>query len=339
LSSLPQYTDGLGTAETAASSSQAQSTAAISTTGSPVVSTTTEAPRTTSTSQELPFTTRIPIPVPSASSGQSQTTQSSASNVQSPTSISNTALPTIWNQTAPPDSGSGKSSILDPVVGGITGVIALILATVLGCILWRRRQDKRHTQHQSVPYVPLEKEGSTSGTSSMEGSPSTVQGSSFVEKRVELSDSSAKNLSTGISHLTSGSGFPASPELLAHKSFPSSTSTTHHLPTELPGPINIAPPPAIYAELPDNPSRKPASSHSRNNTSASIPQRTTLAPSRPNQNTPHIMSWATFEDGGEGKTVSTATALKGTLTAPKPDWSLTKGAGARSTPEIVVTQS
>jgi hypothetical protein len=84
------------------------------------------------------------------------------------------------------------------------------------------------------------------------------------------------------------------------------TPAISNLPSELPGPINIAPPPATYAELPDNistspprfrsPINHPASTSSSVYSLASGPASTKSSP-----NAPHIMSWATFEDGLGGE--------------------------------------
>lgn len=83
-------------------------------------------------------------------------------------------------------------------------------------------------------------------------------------------------------------------------------------PSELPGPINLPPPPSTYVELPDHDLRTPQAEIPRNinvspvdpmasvRTSMVSPLTTSASSPNPN-NTPHVMAWANFDETPSSK--------------------------------------
>lgn len=184
-------------------------------------------------------TNTLPSPTP-------QTTESTSTSSAAPTAA--------HNQTT-------TSSNLGPIIGGVVGGLSiLILALVVFCC-WKKRKEKRELNLHTMPYsvaVPFSVSRKTR-PETMSTSSSDVPG--FIhEKRVTADTMVERNDSTRVCEEEQQGPV----ELSTHNSrsflpdMGSGAGTGHsRTPNELPGPINLAPPPSTHAELPSQDSRTP----------------------------------------------------------------------------------
>ncbi|TID21783.1 Pre-mRNA-processing ATP-dependent RNA helicase [Venturia nashicola] len=226
--------------------------------------------------------------------------------ITKPTSISTSiAAPTAA------DEQQTTSNNLGLIIGSAVGGLLILILALLAFCCWKRRKSKQELNLHTMPYsvaVPF----SVSRKPRLDTMlTSTVDVPVFIhEKRITADTMVERNDSKRVGDEEQG---PV--ELPTHHSrtFLSETDSEsgvvhNRTPSELPGPINLPPPPSTYAELPSQDLRPPQAETQRSvNVSPVDPTasvRTSMVSSlggsaaspNPNNttNTPHVMAWANF---------------------------------------------